>query len=142
MRLNIIKIVVGCDNLEEFANIQERDRAMFEGREVNIIRTRYKPKRFEEILESGGSVYRVVKGLLSCRQKVIGFDSFVTDDGVTRCLILVDTEIIKTEIMPRKAFQGWRYFEEKDAPKDLGSYKKGEGEMHPIEAELREMGLL
>ncbi len=142
MSLNIIKLVVGCSNLEEFSDIQEIDRTEFEGRQVNIVRTRYRPKRADEILENDGSIYRVIKGLICCRQKIIGFDSIEDIDGIKRCLFYVDTEIIKTEIQPRKAFQGWRYFEEKDAPKDIGLYIKGEEEMHPIEAELRELGLL
>jgi len=42
-----------------------------------------------------------------------------------------------------RAFQGWRYLEAADAPRDLGELGKGAADMPPkMLEELRELGLL
>lgn len=55
------------------------------------------PKRAEEIL-GGGSLYWVIKGSIQCRQKIIRFDEYDSADGVQRCAIVLDPELI-----PRRA---------------------------------------
>ncbi|MEM9470252.1 MAG: DUF1489 family protein, partial [Pseudomonadota bacterium] len=67
MTTHMIKLVVGLDSLEEFALWQEQERVLFEGQEANIVRTRFKPKKADEILKTGGSIYRVIKSRVVCR---------------------------------------------------------------------------
>jgi hypothetical protein len=44
---------------------------------------------------------------------------------------------------PMRAFQGWRYFAQKDVPPDLGAAGKGVAQMpEPLRRELRDLGLL
>ena len=52
---------------------------------------------------------------------------------------MVDPEIIRTSPAPRRAFQGWRYLDPKDAPEDLAV---GESAALPTElvVRLREIG--
>lgn len=152
MSLNIIKLVVGIDTLDEFALLQKNgaERVIFDGingeQEANIVRTRYKPKRADDILRSEGSIYRVIKGRICCRQQIIGFDTYESKDKGTQCLILTDNKIIQTQSMSHRPFQGWRYFEESKAPKDRGVYvpRKGQDNAPPPEIgnALKDAGLL
>lgn len=146
MSINIIKLVVGIDTLDAFARWQQEERLMFEGQEANIVRTRYQPKRGDEILESGGSIYRVIKGRICCRQKIIGFDQTQDSEGKPQCLILTDTDIIQTHAAHHRPFQGWRYLKEAHIPADRGLYHIGQDESDDLppemEAELRASGLL
>jgi hypothetical protein len=44
---------------------------------------------------------------------------------------------------PYRAFQGWRYLTDKDAPPDLDRVARGAANMpEPMRRELRELGLL
>lgn len=144
MTIHIIKLVVGVDDLDHFLEIQRGCIIDFNGQPANAVRTRYKPKRAEEVL-SGGSLYRVIKNKICCRQKIIGFDSIESADKGTQTLIMVEPEIIQTISTPKRPFQGWRYFEPAAVPKDRGIYM-GEGKREEIpedlEDALRESGLL
>jgi hypothetical protein len=47
------------------------------------------------------------------------------------------------EPRPRAAFQGWRYLEDKEAPRDLSRAAPGAAKMpEQMRRELRELGLL
>ena len=48
--------------------------------------TRMAPKRTEQVLD-GGSLYWVVKGMISARQEILGLEPFVDADGIGRCKI-------------------------------------------------------
>tara|TARA_B100000508_G_scaffold125984_1_gene110247 strand:+ start:174 stop:656 length:483 start_codon:yes stop_codon:yes gene_type:complete len=152
MSVHMIKLVVGSDSLEDFALWQQQgaERVIFDGingeQEANIVRTRYKPKRADEILSSGGSIYRIIKGRICCRQQIVGFDTYESADKGTQCLILTDTKIIQTQSSAHRPFQGWRYFDNAKAPHDRGEYIAGkiQNEVPPpeIEEALKGAGLL
>ena len=56
---------------------------------------------------------------------------------------LLDPIVVRTEWQPRRAFQGWRYLKQNEAPADLGKGRKGIAEMPPkLRQELAELGLL
>jgi hypothetical protein len=63
-----------------------------------------------EILE-GGSLYWVIKGLILCRQRIVDLQEVNLGDGIPRCALVLDQEIVRTEAAPRRAFQGWRYMD-------------------------------
>ena len=68
---------------------------------------------------------------------------FTDDDGIGRCRLMLDPEVVRTEWQPRRAFQGWRYLKPADAPRDLGKGRAGLAEMPPkLRQELAELGLL
>jgi hypothetical protein len=99
------------------------------------------PKRADELL-AGGSLYWVMKGVIRCRQKLIGIEPFVDGEGIGRCRLVLDKEIVATRRQERRPFQGWRYLDAKDAPADV---KKGEAEddmPEEMRRELEELGLL
>lgn len=140
---HMMKLVVGFDSLEQFAQWQARERMMYEGQEVNIVRTRYAPKQADEMVKNGASIYRVIKNKLVCRQKLLGFEPFEDPDKGTRTMILTDTEIMCVKPRPRRPFQGWRYLKAADAPRDIGLHVLGQDKpQSTIEIELMELGLI
>jgi len=76
MTLNIKKLVVGCQSIKEFSEFQVGRYLEYEGQLVAPVYTRFKPKRADEIIESGGSIYRVIKGYMCCRQEIVGFEQY------------------------------------------------------------------
>jgi hypothetical protein len=101
------------------------------------------PKRGDEIVEGGGSIYWVIKGVVLGRQRILGFERVIDSQGRPDTLILLDKDLVAVEPRPHRAFQGWRYLKAEAAPRDLGEGGKDLAEM-PAEmvAELRALGLL
>ena len=135
MPLHMIKLCVGCDTVEEL--VAWRGGTASAGQPWTL-RTRQTPKRAAEMLE-GGSLYRVFKGVILCRQEILAIET--VGEGVTaRCELTLDAEIHHVAPTPRRAFQGWRYLEPNDAPPDLGG--EGFGDVPPALArQLREAGV-
>lgn len=121
MTLHLIKLCVGVDSVEDLEAYRAADIARAKARgEVAVSRhvTRMTPKRAEELLD-GGSLYWVIKRVIQCRQRILSLDEVDGKDGIRRCAIVMDTEIIRTAPAPRRPFQGWRYLKAEDAPADL-----------------------
>jgi len=99
--------------------------------------TRYLPKRHAEMV--GGSLYWIHSKKIVGRSPIIGFQ----DNGEGRQWIRLEPKLIAVQTIPRRAHQGWRYLEEKDAPPDLGQGAEGADEM-PAEmlGELSKLGLV
>ena len=136
MPLHIIKLVVGVDTLDELlAWRRAREHAEPDWR----VHTRMTPKRAAEV-EDGGSIYRVIKGVIVARQRVRAIETH-GEGRAARCQIVVDPELAPVVPTARRPFQGWRYLEAKDAPADLSSPGEAAAEM-PAElvARLREIG--
>ncbi len=134
--------------MDEYAQWQARQEMNYEGgsngRAVPCL-TRFMPKRADEILTGGGSLYRVLKSRIVCRQKICGFEMVKTEHKGSMCAIMLEPEIITTVNAPHRPFQGWRYFESAKAPADRGLYVLGQGSNEPPEEmadDLRAAGLL
>lgn len=132
----MIKLVVGVEDLDHFLEIQRNGVVDYDGVPANPVRTRFKPKRAAEILD-GGSLYRVIKNRIQCRQRILGFESVETTDKGTQTLIMVAPEIIQTISTPKRPFQGWRYLEAAAVPRDRGLYL-GDGQREEIPEEMEE----
>ena len=145
MTLHMLKLCVGVDRIDELEDwIEEKIRkAKSKGKEPKLEHvTRQMPKRREEILE-GGSLYWVIKGFIQVRQPIVGLQARRGKDGIERCAIQFAPNLVQVQPSPRRAFQGWRYLEAKDAPADLGKRRKGEQELPPaLLLELRQLGIL
>ena len=83
------------------------------------------PKRADELL-GGGSLYWVIKGNVQCRQRLVEVRPFTDTEGISRCRLVLDPQVVRTDWQPRRAFQGWRYLKAADAPADLG---QGDGNL-------------
>ena len=141
----MIKLIVGCDTLEEYAQWQAQEVMDYHGQPAVPCWTRFQAKRADEILRTGGSLYRVMKSRIVCRQRILGFEMVETKSHGTRCMILQDPEIVTTVSAPHRPFQGWRYFEDAKAPADKGVYILGGDNDEPppeMEEDLKAAGLL
>jgi hypothetical protein len=134
MPLNMTRIAFGA---ESPAHLRERLTAHAAEGEVRLT-TRYLPKRHEEM--AGGSLYWIIKHMLIGRSPLIGF----MDNGQGRTWIRIRPELIPIRSTPKRAHQGWRYLEEKDAPADLGVGETNDHEAMPSKllGELIRMGLV
>lgn len=128
MTTHLIKLCVGAEKVEDLIEWQAARYGNCPGVHV----TRMWPKRDAEILD-GGSLFWVFKGLVLARQKIVGLEEVIGEDGVRRCAIMLERDVIRTEAMPRRAFQGWRYLAPADAPKDI---VKGRTREEPLPREL------
>jgi hypothetical protein len=114
MALHMIKLVVGAATIEDLLDWRRRHS---KAGEPWILRTRMTPKRGAEMVD-GGSIYRVFKGVILCRQRILAVNT--VGEGVTaRCEITLDDQVVRVAPTPRRAFQGWRYLDPRDAPPDL-----------------------
>lgn len=131
MQLHLTKIAYRAESLDEmmgwFAG---------RGREIKLT-TRYLPKRHAELI--GGSLFWILRGHMVARSAILGFEE--ADGGKTH--IVIASDLIPVMPSPKRAHQGWRYLEDKDAPRDLAGGEAG-GDALPIDlaAELGRLGLV
>jgi len=145
MSLNLLKLCVGADSVEDLEEwIAERlAEARAKGLPAEQFHTtRMVPTRGGELTD-GGSLYWVIKGNVQCRQRLTEIRPFVDGEGISRCRLVLDPQVIRTEWQPRRAFQGWRYLQQKDAPRDLKDGSGGWQALPPdLRSELASLGLL
>jgi hypothetical protein len=146
MPLHLIKLSVGTDSvkdLEDWIKLklkQKKKRGQKKPERVHT--TRMVPKRAEE-LTGGGSIYWVIRGQILCRERILEVRPFVDKDGIGRCKLVLDPKCVPVEPRPFRAFQGWRYLQEKDAPRDLTRAAPGVAKMpEQLRRDLRELGLI
>ena len=141
--LHLIKLCVGVDSLKDLAAWQKKrlKEKRDKGQKPELIHvTRQMPKRAEELLD-GGSLYWVIKGQIMARQKLLELRA-IKRNGVPHCAIVYHRDLVAISPRPRRAFQGWRYFDGADAPKDIASIKGGAGLPEALKRELAALGLL
>lgn len=143
MTLHLVKLAVGVDDVAAFADwVARRVREVQERGESPDIRhiTRRMPRRAAELL-AGGSLFWVVSGAIRVRQRLLGFEA-VEFGGKSSCAIVLEGTLIPTRAKKHRPFQGWRYLEAKDAPRDLVN-RGGLAALPPEMAdELQELGLI
>lgn len=137
--LNLIKLCVGTEHVDELIDWQKTSRAKGpDGLPRHV--TRMWPKRDAELLD-GGSLYWVVKGVVLARQRIVRLDEVDRGDGIRRCGIVLDPEVIRTEAAPKRPFQGWRYLDRKVAPRDLARGRANDNLPPKLMAALAEIGV-
>lgn len=128
--VHLVKLCVGVEAIEDLLDWER-------GHDTRVIHTRQTPKRADELL-NGGSLYWVIKGVIQARREIVRIDTLEGD--IPQCLITLSTRHIPTEPQPRRAFQGWRYLEPKDAPRDLPQGDDGAALPPELVAALRDAG--
>jgi hypothetical protein len=74
------------------------------------VATRMRPKRSGELV--GGNLYWIVKHRIVAGNPILRLE----DRADGRIDIVCSAELVAVSPMPRRAHQGWRYLEDKDAP--------------------------
>ncbi len=137
-RLNLVKLCVGAESVEDLADWQARrlaDRAASGLPPRLAHRTRMAPKRADALL-AGGSLYWVIKGRILVRQRLLAIEPA---EGVKAVDLVLGPELVSTAAQPRRPFQGWRYLPQADAPADLSrSGYGGRGADDELPSGLRE----
>ena len=142
MALHLIKLCVGADSVADLSEWQ-KDRladAKSRGAPVEVRHvTRMTPKRTDDLLD-GGSLYWVIKGHIVVRQKLVALKPAIKN-GKPHCALVLDPKLVRTVRRFHRPFQGWRYLDLGDAPRDL---RKGESDAMPdaLHAELSDLGLI
>ena len=136
MTVHLKKLSVGSASIDSLRELQAQRLASV-GRLVHI--TRNRPRRVEELLD-GGSIYWIIRGVMTARQVIIDFVEAERADGSPACGIVLSPEIVTVAPKRMRIFQGWRYLEVTDVPIDIDP--DNDGNM-PSEfaAELRELGI-
>ena len=130
MPLHMIKLAVGVPDVEWLEKRASKGVPL-------VVHTRMTPKRGPE-MEDGGSLYWVVKGSVMARQPIMDI-STIGEGRDSRCEITLEPKVIRVSPTVRRAFQGWRYLEPKDAPVDLDVIDTGETPPE-LAAMLRDLG--
>jgi hypothetical protein len=145
MPLHLIKLCVGCDSvadLEDWIKQKLKEKKRRGQKAEHIHTTRMVPKRAAELTQ-GGSLFWVIRGQITCRERILAIRPFTDKDGIGRCRVVLDGKLVLVEPRPRSAFQGWRYLEANEAPRDLARAAPGAAKMpEQMRRELRELGLL
>ena len=145
MTVHLIKLCVGVSEVAHLVEEHERlaKKALKRNKPVEDSHwTRMFPKRADEVT-GGGSLYWVIKGHVACRQRLLCVRPFTDGDGIGRCHLVLEPVVIPVAPRPCRPFQGWRYLEAKDAPRDLGRASGDLAVMPEImRRELAELGLL
>ncbi len=138
--IHLIKLSVGTESVEQLQEWQDSPRPKGKDGLPRHI-TRMWPKRDAELL-NGGSIYWVIKGIVQARQKILRLDEYDRGDGIRRCALVFDPELIRTETTLKRPFQGWRYLKPEDAPRDLSASRAREDAIPPqLSAALAEIGV-
>ncbi|MBP5857589.1 DUF1489 domain-containing protein [Marivibrio halodurans] len=144
MVLHLRKLCVGVDRLEDLKAWQKRRLAVPGAHLWHA--TRNWPRRQQEILDGGGSLYWIIRGQMAARQRVLGFEAAPREnpedpDEKPLCRILLDADLVPTEPWPHRPFQGWRYLTPGEAPPDIVSHGAEGGLPPDLTAELKARGL-
>ena len=113
--VNLLKLSVGTENVEGLAAWQQMKQAQApDGLPRHVTR-----------------MWRGNKGVILVRQRIVRLDEVTRADGIRRCAIVSDPELIRVEATPKRAFQGWRYLTTEDAPRDLSGDRSNEDSLPP-----------
>jgi len=139
-QLNLIKLCVGIDSIEDLIAWRAQNNPKgLESLSQHV--TRMWPKREAELLD-GGSIYWIIKGAIQARQRITALEERIGADGIRRCAIVMDPEIIRTTHATRRPFQGWRYLKAEDAPADLAHQRANDDALpHSLSQALADIGV-
>lgn len=106
-KLHLTKVAFACRDLD---TLQQRILLRTVDGEVRVA-TRMRPKRSAELV--GGNLYWIVKHRLVAGMEILRLED--REDG--RIDIVCSSELVAVSPMPRRAHQGWRYLDDRDAPR-------------------------
>lgn len=123
MALHLVKLCVGISSVQELrgriATAASSAKLPVEAITTSIT-TRMTPSRAAEIVGEG-SLYWVIKGHVCARQPILAIEPYTDAPGTGRCRIVLGPDVVDVEPRKRSAFQGWRYLNPDEAPRDVGA---------------------
>ncbi len=138
MALHLIKLSVGPGSLADLRAHQARLAAI---RPPLRHLTRQMPRRAADIV-AGGSIYWIIAGLLTARQRVTDIVASQREDGTACAALLLDPDLIPVRGRTMRPFQGWRYFPPADAPDDLRPGETDDDLPEQLRRELAALALI
>jgi hypothetical protein len=145
MPLHLLKLCVGADSVADLEGwIARRSDEQRRAGQVpeHGHTTRMTPKRAAELLD-GGSLYWVIRGQVAARQRLLALRSFTDGDGIGRCHLVLQPDVVAVAGRPCRPFQGWRYLEAVSAPPDAGRVAPDLAALpDAVRRELRDLGLI
>ena len=112
---HLIKLCVGVETLLQLREIQAERAA----RGLSVVHvTRHRPKRAATLL-AGGSLYWVIRGMVSGRQLILDLARLHDAEDRPCCGLVLDPIVVATQPYPHRPFQGWRYLDSTQAPPDF-----------------------
>jgi len=143
--LHLLKLCVGCESIADLEGWIEETRLQYQrlGRPYRQIHTtRMIPKKLDDIAGQG-SLYWVIKGWVSARQRITAIEPFTDANGISRCHLVLEPVVVPVRSRPCRPFQGWRYLAQTDAPPDIPQGDGAIAEMpEEMQRELRQLGLM
>ena len=118
-QLHLTKVAFGCRDLEA---LRSRVASRTQGGEIRVA-TRMRPKRHGELV--GGNLFWIVKHRIIGGVRILRFED--RTDGRIDIVCVGELEVVAP--IPKRAHQGWRYFEIDAAAAD--SDCSGLGELPP-----------
>ena len=118
--LHLTKVAFGCRDADA---LKSRVAARALNGEVRVV-TRMRPKRAAELI--GGNLYWIAKHRIVGCQQILRFDD--RDDGRIDIVCAAELELVTP--IPKRAHQGWRYFES-DPAAVAADDDSGLGELPP-----------
>ena len=118
-QLHLTKVAFGCRDLEA---LRSRVASRVENGEIRVA-TRMRPKRHEELV--GGNLFWIVKHRIIGGVRILRFED--RNDGRIDIVCVGELQIVAP--IPKRAHQGWRYFELDVASADADI--SGIGELPP-----------
>ena len=117
--VHLLKLSAGTESVETLMRWQASARAKgADGLPRHV--TRMWPKKEAQILHGGSR-----------------------EDGIRRCAIVLDPELVRVTPAPRRPFQGWRYLAAEDAPPDLSAARIDDDDLPPdLAGALADIGVL
>lgn len=106
MPLHLTKVAFSCASLD---TLERRIESRASSGEIRVP-TRMRPKRADELI--GGSLHWIVKHRIVARSEILRLED--RSDG--RIDIVCSADLVRVAAAPKRAHQGWRYLEDKDAP--------------------------
>jgi hypothetical protein len=143
--VHLLKMAVGIDSVAHLAEVQKLrlERAIAPGGTGDLRHfTRHAPRRAGEVA-GGGSMFWIIRGYVRVRQRIVGIERVAGREGRKRCALILDPDLVKTELAAHKPIQGWRYLDPGAAPRDMDISAPEVTSIPPdMAAELRALGLL
>lgn len=137
MAVHLVKLCVGVDSFDHLEQLQGHRLAA--GTRLQFL-TRSTPRRADEIVASGGSLYWIIKGYAQARQRIIAIEPALDRNGRPCCALVFDPSLVATAPRHFRPFQGWRYLDPGAAPADLPN--GAPADLPPaLTAELRSLGI-